>query len=281
MVHDARKSPVNDPRKSPVPGWNSVKSFINKGRRTPEHESGRETPTSHSVDIFCDEESTAQMARPVKSVRPKQSRRFVVSDLIVPAGEKNRSKRFERSRQRLEDSKKHQNREYSNAPGEPTNSRRRRDRSPPKSRSPVAGQVQVIHKRSKNIDQSGVASPTSTCLGCILDKTIACSPNRKKHKGVEEHIEVPEIPVRPDSRASHFADDEEDDEEDDEDEDMNTIISSVAVIPVAGASEEDAQDDDKKKVTWHGDVKSCGEDTEYEDDYTIFSDDSTVSTTVS
>ena len=96
MVMDSRKSPVNDPRKSPI---NFVKNMV-KGRRT----STREADNA-SIDIFCDESTQPN----IKSVRPNSSRRTnspVVMEGKAPESPvKQRSKRIERTKQRVVEAK--------------------------------------------------------------------------------------------------------------------------------------------------------------------------------
>lgn len=269
MVNDRRKSPVNDPRRSPIPGWNSVKGMINKGWRSPTKElhQGRRTPTQELntiVDIFCDE-STAGNERSPKSVRPTHSRHQVLADVDVSMSDaESRAQRIERSRKRVENSRKPKSsrdhlRDYSVTSGSPTNSRRRRDQN----RWPVSvsdAQVTVSPKRksrSKSQEQR-VESPST--LVANLSRNIASSRVHSNSNGLEGDEKLD--PLRPDSRMSQYADDEGGEEEEEED----TIISQVAVVPVADISTEKAE----KKVRWDSGVRSCnGSTSETDDDITV------------
>lgn len=280
-----------------------MKDRISKGRRTPTQE-GRMTPTEYevaSLDIFCDESTAGGVSKgraAVKSVRPNsgssRSRRKIVADIDTGlntsvSSSESRAKRIERSRQRVVEStrSKSPDRLYDYS-GSPQKSTRRRERS--QSRSPVAGQVSVVpvhpKKRPKSRtttststfsqekkypeDEKRVVSPTSKDPTSSLSRNKYTRRRRSKSTDLDAE-EAPLNPLRPDSRASQFADDEKEEEEEE------TIVEQVSVVPVrTGSPKRQAKDKKKKKsVQWHSGVKSCYDDISSEDDVT---EDGTVST---
>ena len=173
-----RKSPVNDPRKSPIPGWTSMKGIIKQAR------GGRATPTqdqgeNETIDIFCDEPSVASKSRVVKSVRPSSSRRRTGPDLKEASPALNRTKRIERTRMLIQNSKKQKSRDRLQDSSASITSSALRSRNRSKSRSPVGGSIEASSPK-RRISKSGSQSKSQDC-----------------HAGEEEDTLISQVSVLP------------------------------------------------------------------------------------
>lgn len=156
MVTIARKSPVNDPRRSPV---QFVKGIINKGRRTPTKElDNRSNP---GIDIFCDESIAPQ----VKSVRTNNSRR---NEQVAAPGSpsKRRSQRIERNRQRVI---------VENAS---TNKPKSRDRLPEYSNIPGASFIKTTRSPQTTPSRDQSRSPV---IHVVETKSLSPRPAKSRH----------------------------------------------------------------------------------------------------
>lgn len=240
------KEQRNEARKSPIPAsWNkAVKGLMQKGRRT---------PTLEGPDIFCDESTADKHQYQVKSVRPKsstssRSRKTLAnvdtgsSTEISVSSAESRARRIERIRKGMEqENRKVKARDslsnYSGSPQRASATKRSQSRSPPvtpPSPPAIAEQVTVIHEQRVHSPKKRKESRVSS----------------RSPRNVDDAA-VPIKSIRPDSRASQFADDEQED---------NIVL----------------QKEERKSVKWHSGVKSCspGDTSSTDDDIT---EDGTVS----
>jgi hypothetical protein len=213
-----------------------------RGRRTPTKEED-----SASIDIFCDE-STAPN---IKSVRPNCSRRSspVVMEMAPDSPLERRSKRIERTKQRVVEAKSRDRlSEYSNSPGSPTKAKRHNSTSSvprDQSRSPVVHVVETKKTqkyRTKSNEQRSGDSPTS------LDAELKSSMAHAKHKNFP--------------RTNSITD------RDDQEADAS-ILPKVSVVPIK------KEENQSKRVSWHSGVRRpCHDESSAEGTY----DDMTVDT---
>lgn len=265
MVTIARKSPVNDPRRSPV---QFVKGIINKGRRTPTKElDNRSNP---GIDIFCDESIAPQ----VKSVRTNNSRR---NEQVAAPGSpsKRRSQRIERNRQRVI---------VENAS---TNKPKSRDRLPEYSNIPGASFIKTTRSPQTTPSRDQSRSPV---IHVVETKSLSPRPAKSRHSTTKRAHErrksqregsptsVMEKALDRGRRQQKFITRPEDEQYDNA---SNSILANgppaSAVLTAAQEKSKESAENETKRVSWHRGVKPCDDESSNDGTY----DDMTVDTAVS